>query len=240
MSLTLERPLVHAWDSRPGWGISVDLTPPEVLDARRARVLKRLIGLGLVLVTVVCAGVTLMALNDKSATQGTYDAAQARTTELEAGAGAYVEVTMLSAVASQIAAQVATLMENDVDFVQLMALIRIGLPPHVQITNEAILLAPAETPVPAPADAADPASADAPTAAPVSAGPTIIGSVSLAGTGNVIGDLAPFVATLNHVPGVVDVLPTSTIQTDTGMSFTLSMNITDELYSHLYDQVGAR
>jgi len=240
MTAILERPMVHPWDSRPGWGISVDLTPPEVLGARRARVLKRMIALGLVLTAVVCAGVTLMALDDKAAAQDTYDAAQARTTELQAGAGAYDEVTMLSGVTTGIAAQIATLMKNDVDFAQLMSLIRNGLPPRVKITTESILLAPVETAVAPPADAGDPAEADAPPTAPVVAGPVVIGSISLAGTGQVIKDLAPFVATLNHLPGVVDVVPTSTIQTETGMTFTLSMNITDELYSHLYDQVGAR
>ena len=240
MTATLERPMVHPWESRPGWGISVDLTPPEVLGARHARVLKRMIALGLVLTAVVCAGVTLMALDDKAAAQDSYDAAQARTTELQAGAGAYDEVTMLSGVTAGIAAQIATLMKNDVDFAQLMSLIRDGLPPRVTITNESILLAPVETAVAPPADAGDPAEVDAPPTAPVVDGPVIIGSISLAGTGKEIKDLAPFVATLNHLPGVVDVVPTSTIQTDTGMTFTLSMNITDELYTHLYDQVGAR
>ena len=54
-----------------------------------------------------------------------------------------------------------------------------------------------------------------------------------------IKDLAPFIAMLNHLPGVVDVVPTSTTKTDTGMAFTLSMNITDELYTHAYDQVAS-
>jgi hypothetical protein len=227
MTVTLERALVqHPWESHPGWGISVDLTPPEVLHARRARGLKRLIALGLVLVAIVCAGVALRALHDKSAAQDAYDATQSRTTELQADAGAYDEVTMLSTVASGIGAQVAVLMKDDVDLVQLMSQIRGGLPPNVQVTNETVLLAPAES------AAAPPASA------PVATGPVIIGSLSLAGTGDAIKDLAPFVATLNHLPGVVDVVPTSTVQTDTGMAFTLSMNITDELYSHLYDQAG--
>lgn len=242
MSVTLDRPRVHPWESRPGWGIAVDLTPPEILGARRARVLTRLIALGLVLVVAVCAGVSLMARADESAAQGTYDSAQARTADLQANAGTYGEVTMLSAVTTGIADQVATLMANDVDFVALMTVIRTGLPAHVQITNEAVLPAPAKVAV--AAVPVDPAAAGPPTDTPatpaVASGPVIIGSITLAGTGHVIKDLAPFVATLNHLPGVVDVVPTSTIQTETGMAFTLSMNITDELYSHLYDQAGAR
>jgi hypothetical protein len=222
MSVTVERPPVHPWESRPGWGISVDLTPPEILDARHVRVLKRLIALGLVLVVVVATGVSLLALDDKSTAQGSYDAAQARTTELRAQAGAYAEVTILSAVTRDITAQVATLMTHDVDFVVLMRLVRAGLPPRVQLTSESIVLAPAEV------AAATPAGTE----------PAIVGSISLAGTGDAIKDLAPFLATLNHLPGVVDVLPTSTIRTDTGMAFTLSMNITGDLYTHRYDGSG--
>jgi hypothetical protein len=93
----------------------------------------------------------------------------------------------------------------------------------VQLTSETIVLAPAGS-------AATTATA---------AEPTIIGSISLAGTGDAITDLAPFLATLNLLPGVVDVLPTSTVRTDTGMAFTLSMNITADLYTHRYDQSGA-
>jgi hypothetical protein len=227
MTLTLERPL-NPWETRPGWGISVDLTPHEVLDARQVKVHKRLIALGLVVVALACTGVTLMTLDDKSAAQSSYDAAQARTTALTADSGRYRDITTLAAVTDQIAAEVAALMAEDVDFVKLLSLIRTGLPPHMRITNESILLAPAAT-------AAAATTASAPTAEP-----TIVGSVSLSGTGQTIKDLAPFMATLNHLPGVVDVVPTSTAQTDTGMTYTLSMNVTDQLYTHHYDTSAAR
>jgi len=226
MTTVLERPVVHSWETRPGWGISVDLTPPEILGARQARAIKRLIALGLVLVAVVCAGVMLKALDDRSAARDSYDAEQIRTAQLQAGAGTYTEVTMLSDVANQIAAEIALLMKDDVDFVQLMSLIRDSLPPHVTITNEAVQLAPLAVAAGSPTEDAT--------------GPRVIGSIVLAGNGRLISDLAPFVAALNHLRGVLDVVPTSTAHTEDGMDFTLTMNITDELYTHLYDQAGAR
>ena len=44
---------------------------------------------------------------------------------------------------------------------------------------------------------------------------------------------------LNHLRGVVDVIPTSISKTDEGIQFTLTMNITDELYTHRYDAAAA-
>ena len=46
-------------------------------------------------------------------------------------------------------------------------------------------------------------------------------------------------AVLNNLRGVVDVVPTSISATDDGISFTLTMNITDELYTHRYDAAPA-
>jgi|EndMetStandDraft_3_1072993.scaffolds.fasta_scaffold319451_1 type IV pilus assembly protein PilN len=243
MSATLER-TVNAWETHPGWGISVDLTPREILGARQLRVHKRLIGLGLILVAVVCTGVTLMALDSRSAAKSDYEAEQARTATLSAEAAKYDEITMLSTVSTSVAGQLATLMANDVDFVHLMALIRTGLTPHLALTNETIQVTPVvpATPV-AAADGTDTgeASDTATTTAPVvPAGPQVIGTISLAGTGSQIKDLAPFIAVLNHLPGVVDVVPTSTSQSPTGTAFTLSMNVTDELYTHAFDLAGVK
>lgn len=217
MTVTRDAP-AHPWNARPGWGISVDLTPREILTARRVRVHKRLIGAALLLVAVVCTGLTLMAWDDRTAAEGAHDAAQARTVSLRAETARYDEITLLSEVTTETAAQAATLMANDLDFALLMTRIRSGLTSNLVITNETVLLAPA-TDVAAPA-----------------VDPRIIGSVSLAGTGRLIRDLAPFIAIVNHLPGVVDVVPTSTSQTETGMTFTLSMNITDELYTRRFDQ----
>jgi len=124
-------------------------------------------------------------------------------------------------------------MATDVDFVNLMARIRTALPPGVTINNASIALAPAAVVDPAADPAADPA-------VPAAPGTTVIGSVTLSGSGGAIKDLASFVTNLIRLKGVVDVVPTSTSKTDAGMDYSLTLNITDALYTHRYDPEAAQ
>lgn len=219
MTATLER--TGLWQTRPGWGIAVDLTPVEIVNTRKVRSLKKLIVAGLALVVVLCIGATFMALLDEADAQDSYDAAQATTLELQAQAAKYADITAMKTTITQVEAQVSALMADDVDFVNLMARIRTALPPGVSISNETVALAQQ-----APAD---------PAAAPGAPGTTVIGTVTLSGSGGAIRDLATFVATLIQLKGVVDVVPTSTSKTEAGMEYTLTLNITDALYTHRFD-----
>lgn len=229
MSITLERP-TSTWQTRPGWGIAVDLTPGEVVQARHLRVLKRLIGLALVVLVALCVGVVLMVQDSRSTAQGSYDDAQLRTSQLTSEAQQYAVLTTMQRVIDQTKAQASILMTQDVDFVNLMARIRTALPPELTLSNAAVVLSP---PVPAPV------AVEGATPTPAPTGPQIIGTVTLAGTGDKIRQVTPFVSVLNHLRGVVDVIPTSISKNDEGMQFTLTMNITDELYTHRYDAPAA-
>jgi hypothetical protein len=224
MTATIER--TGLWQIRPGWAIAVDLTPVEIVNTRKVRSLKKVIVAGLALVVLLCVGATFMALLAQADAQESYDAAQANTADLQARAAKYADITAMKTTIAQVEAQVSTLMANDVDFVNLMARIRIALPPGVTIDNEAVALAQQ-----APADAA---------AAPATPGTTVIGTVTLSGSGGAIKDLAPFVTTLIGLEGVVDVVPTSTSKTETGMEYTLTLNITDAIYTHRFDPVVAQ
>ena len=222
MSVTMERPTT-TWAARPGWGIAVDLTPREVVQARQVRVHKRLIALGLVLVLAVCAGLALITFDSRSSAEEDESAAQLRTTQLTTETNKYSVLTTMQRVIEQVQTQVATLMVNDVDFVNLMARIRTALPKELTLDNASVVLAAA---VPA-ADGT------------VVTGPQIIGSVNLAGKAPRIRDVTPFVAALNQLRGVVNVVPQSVSKGEDGVSFTLSMKITDDLYTHLFDLAGA-
>ena len=227
MSITLDRP-ASTWETRPGWGIAVDLTPGEVVAARHVRVHRRLIGLALGVLLVLCAGVVLLVQDGRSAAQDDYDNAQLETTQLTAETKKYAVLTTMQQVIDESGVQTSTLMGQDVDLVNLVARIRTALPPELVLTNATVSLAP-------PAEAT--AAADGTVATP--AGPQIIGSVSLAGSGGKIRQVTPFVAVLNHLRGVVDVVPTSVTKGEEGITFTLTMNVTDELYTHRYDATEA-
>jgi hypothetical protein len=227
MSITLDRP-TSTWATRPGWGIAVDLTPGEVVQARHVKVHKRLIGLALLVLLALVVGVVLVVQDAKSTAQGSYDNAQLRTTQLTAETQQFTVLTTMQRVIDQTTAQTATLMGQDVDFVNLMARIRAALPPELELGTATVIMSP---PVQAPVAA----EGTTPTPVPVPTGPQIIGSVTLSGTGGKIRQVSPFVSVLNHLRGVVDVIPTSIGKTDDGIQFTLTLNITDELYTHRYD-----
>lgn len=224
MTVMLERN--DLWTTRPGWGIAVDLTPGEVVTARKVRSLKKLIAGGLALVLLLCIGAAAMTLLSKAEAQDSYDAAQADTTALQAEAKEYADITAMQATIAQVESQVATLMADDVDFVNLMARIRTALPAGLIVTNESVVLVQEAAPGVPGMTASD--------------GGVIIGTVTIAGSGAAIKDLAPFVANLIKLRGVADVVPTSTTKTDAGMDFTTSFHITDALYTHRFDPAGAK
>jgi len=230
MSLTMERP-TSTWETRPGWGIAVDLTPREVVEARHVRVHKRLIGLALLVLVALLAGVVLFVQAGRSSAQDNYDNAQLETTQLTREARTYAKNTTMQRIIDSTKTQASTLMTQDVDMVNLVARIRAALPPELSLTTTAVLLSPLAA-APAPVDGATPAPG-----AP--ALPQIIGTVSVSGTGGKIRQVTPFVAVLNHLRGVVDVIPSSITRGTDGIQFTLTMNITDELYTHKYDVAAA-
>jgi Tfp pilus assembly protein PilN len=222
MSMTMERP-TSTWEARPGWGIAVDLTPREVVQARQVKVHKRLIALGLVLVLAVCAGLALITFDSRSSAEEAESAAELQTTQLTAETNKYSVLTTMQRVIDQVQTQVATLMADDVDFVNLMARIRTALPKELTLDNASVVLT---APVPAAGGT-------------VVTGPQTIGTVSLAGTAGRIRDVTPFVAALNQLRGVVNVVPQSVSKTEDGVTFTFTMNITDELYTHRFDVTDA-
>lgn len=236
MSVTTQLPRT-AWQAHPGWGIAVDLTPREVLASRQLRVHQRLIGLALVLVLLACAGVSLLVVAERSAAQRDYDRELARTSVLTAEAEQYAAITTMASVTAGVEDTLRTLLVRDVSFANLMAFVSAARPLGLSVSNEAVLLSP---PVVAP-PAADPAAGSTPAAptAPAAA-PVVIGSVSIAGSGPDIGAINPFVTRLDRIKGIVDVVPTSVTLTDTGMDYTITLSITDELYTRRFSPEGAR
>lgn len=245
MTATLPE-LKTTWQARPGWGIAVDLTPREILVARHVRVHQRLVGLVLVLVLVLCVGLALLARQGRTSAQQDYDQEQSRTGQLAADTEQYSSITAMERVMLQVRTNLATVMGQDVDVAGLMEAISAALPDGVTVTTENLLLTPAPAPLPSPApgsDPADPTAEGQATSVPGSttpdpAAPQTIGSVTLAGTGASISSITSFVTSLNAVPGVSDVVPTSVSRGENGADYAISLDLTDELYTGRYGQAG--
>lgn len=216
--------------ARPGWDIAADLTPPEVVGARRLTVLRRGIGAGLATTIALCAGGYLLALRQHAGAAEDLAAEQARTASLHAESQKYAAVTTLEGTARSIDTQVAALMAGDVDVVTLLQRVHSSLPSGMTLTTETISLEQAGA---AAATGVPPVTAPG---APVDGTATSIGTVTLAGEGRRIDDLATFVASLGALPGITDVVPTSNTRTESGVQYAVSLKLTEAARSHRFDK----
>jgi hypothetical protein len=213
------------WNTMPGWGIVADLTPPELLNSRRLKLLRKLITAGLVAILVLCVGGYVLAARKQTAASGALADVQMRTTQLQAQGRQYRGITKIQGTVAAVQAQVATLMNGDVDLTKLMAKIRTGLPATMTLEQEAITISVAG--VAASKSKSNP-SLDR-------SGHLQIGNVTLSGTGQTLDDLPAFVDALSVLTGVIDVVPTTNTTDKTGMQFTVTLGLTDQLLSHRFD-----
>jgi hypothetical protein len=225
-STALSRP-TELWNAMPGWGIVADLTPPELTNSRQLKVLRKLLATALVALLVLCLAGYVLASRKQSAAASALASVQARTTLLTSDAGTYAGITRIQGTMKEVQTKIATLMGGDVDLATLIARIRSSLPTTMTIKQESITLSLAAV---ASAGAANSASGGLDTS-----GRAHIGTISLSGTGRTLDDLSAFVDTLTVIPGVVDVMPVSNVTDKTGMTYGVSLNLTDALLSHHFD-----
>lgn len=209
------------WSTMPGWGIVGDLTPPEIVAERKLRVLRRIIGVALAFVLVLCAAAYLMALKKGSDAQDEKDAAAAQTAPLVTAEQKYSSVQQIRSTVDGIRAQVAGALATDVNVPTFVARVRAALPATMAIDNLTLTLTTG--------------GATTSSAGLDQSGAMQIGTVTISGSGRSIKDLPAFVDALNRIPGIVNVVPTSN-QINTGVAdFSLTFGVTDAAYSHHYD-----
>jgi hypothetical protein len=218
------------WNSMPGWDIAVDLIPPELVNARRLTVLRKLMAAGIIALLVLCAGGYYLATRDNASAAADLAAVQDQTAQLQAQGRQYSGVVSIQGSVSQVETQIAQVMSGDVDLAGLMGAVQNALPSTMTISQESITISIAAV--------AGGASAT-PSGGLDTSGLPRIGTISLTGTGQTLNDLSDFVDRLSTVPGLVDVLPISNTASETGTTqYNLTIALTDELLSHRYD-VGA-
>ena len=141
-------------------------------------------------------------------------------------------MTQVQDATKSIDAEIATLMSTDVDAAGLLNRFRVALPASMSVTSVAVTV----TAVPG-----NPAGATSSTPSLDTSGRQQIGTVSLSGKSQNLSDLATYVRTLTAMPGVVNVVPSSNTssaggtQSARGAQWTVTLQITDQLYTHRYD-----
>jgi hypothetical protein len=215
------------WTSAPGWGITADLTPPEIVKSRQISALRRRIAAGLVVIVLGCGGGWVLADADNRDATADLAIASDLTRQLQAAAAGYADVVAIQSRVQQIRGQVAEVMAGDVDVVALMDVLQASLPATMTITQQSVTLSTSEV----SGAAADPGVS----------GTERIGTLTMSGTGATLDDLSDFVDRMQAVSGIVDVVPlANTVTTDggSGTQFSVTASLTDALLSNRFAAGG--
>ncbi|MEO9239751.1 MAG: hypothetical protein ABI418_16850 [Jatrophihabitantaceae bacterium] len=215
------------WSSMPGWGIVVDLTPPELVASRRLKVIRKLIAAAGVLLIVLCTAVYGLAFVQHQSASKALAQEQERTTSLITEQHKYGDVTQMQSALGQVNAQLSTLLSGDVSISPLINEIRSNLQPGMTIANLSVTV---NVPGASAAGAAGSGGASLDTS-----GRAHIGTITLSGTGTTEAYVTAFADKLSGLKGLVDVLTPSLKSQANGIQYSLTASFTDELLSHEYD-----
>lgn len=217
------------WSTMPGWSIVANLIPPEVLQARRVRAVRRLVALGLcVLVLLASVGYAFAFYRSHEAEQ-TLSAEQHRTSQLLAQQKQYAGVTQLQGSVVAVRTELARLLGTDVDVSALVTSILKQLPAGATVSQLAVTISPPVSQQGRPQVAGGTATLD-------TSGRPHIGLISVTGQAARVTDVSTLVDRLSALPGFIDPYPTSNTANDKGTLFTIQFSITDKLLSHRYDK----
>jgi hypothetical protein len=219
--------LQQSWNARPGWGIAANLTPPELISSYRLRRIRERILLAVCLVALFAAAGFAYGFWRAHQADEDLSAARGQTGTLQHQADQYGSVTRIQGSVTQVRAKLATLLAGDVDVSTLIGRLRAAAPSGITISALTVTID-------------DPAATgstvgNGPVASLDTSGAKHIGTVLVDGTGRSIDDLPRLVDAVAALPGVVDVLPTSNATQAVGTKFTLTLTLTDRLFTHRFD-----
>ena len=216
------------WSTMPGWGIVANLIPPEVLQARRVRAVRKLVAYGLcVLLVIAAVGYGFAWYRSRQAAE-VLAAEQSRTSQLLAQQKRYADVTLLQGSVAGVRTQLSQLLASDVDVSAVVAAILLQLPPGTSVTQLAVTMSP-------PAGGPTTGTPTSGSGALDTSGRRHIGLVTITGQAPRVSDVSTLVDRLSALPGFIDPYPTSNTTNDKGALFTVQFTINDRLFSHRYD-----
>lgn len=227
MTATLEKSppsTSQLWSSMPGWGIVVNLLPPEVLAARRVRVIRKLILSGVGVIVLIAALAYGYAYWQVHTASNQLAAAEAQTAQLQHSQLKYSPVLALQAETSHIKDELAGVTSANVDLPILVAKVIALSPNPSQLTKVDVEVTAAAPATSAVSSASGSGSLD-------TSGRTHIGTVTITGTSRSMVQVSRYVHRLDLVPGVVEVFPTSAQANGPQLEYTIEMTMTDQLLS---------
>lgn len=221
----MSRP-TELWNSMPGWGIAADLTPAELINARQLTMIRRWLAAALVLVLLLCVSGWFYASRREAAAARALEKERAQTRQLQSQTNKYAGITTIQGTITKVQGDVAKLMAGDVALPKLLTQLRVALPTGMVIQTVAVTISTAAV------AGTDPTGLN-------NTGHPVIGSIALAGTARRIVDVATYVASLQTMTGVIDVVPLSNVRGKSGSSsyatYNITLDLTSALLSHRFD-----
>jgi hypothetical protein len=209
----------------PGWGIVVNLVPPEVLVARRVRVIHKLI-VSFVGAIVVLAGLAYgYAYWQVHTASGQLSAAEAQTAQLHQGQQKYGVVLSLQAETSHVINELKGLTAATVDLPALVNKV-IALSPNPRLLTKVDVEETAAAP-----PGTTSMTASNPTGSLDTSGQLQIGTITVTGAAVSVAQVSGYVHRLAQVPGIVEVFPVTAQTNGRYLDFTVQMTMTDQLLS---------
>jgi Tfp pilus assembly protein PilN len=225
---------VGPWNVRPGWGVAVNLTPPQLVTARRLRTVRKLIASGVGVVVLGCGAGYFLADRQHADAENAVASVQVQTAQLQAELAKYSSTTKIQSAVSGMRQEISAIMTGDVASDALLAQIRAALPANVSIQAVSVVVSQAGVAAATPDTAGTTGLSD----------PRYprIGDISITGNGQTLADVSAFVAKLQGLRGLVDVIPTSNAADKTGVQYSITLGFTDQLRTHAYDitQAGTK
>jgi Fimbrial assembly protein (PilN) len=229
MTATVEKPQEPTvlWQAMPGWGIVADLLPPEIVNQRRIRAIRKY---------VVIAASTLIVLallgygyaSWQSHSQSSALAEQQTTAKsLIVQQHKYDGVVQIQGTIAQVQGQIGGLMTDDVDVAKLISTVHNDLPPGGTISQLTVSIEIASANPAAGGASNSGAGIDA-------SGQEHIGTITINGNAPSFAAVSSYVEKLAASPGLVEPFPTNNQATGSGAQFTIAVTITDKLLTHRY------
>lgn len=235
---TSEDPGGELWGVRPapGWGLWVDLTPPELVTARKVRRLRRWLAAGLVVMALVVLAGYGWGIMRQRAADADLAAVQQRTAELTRQQDGYGDAVRLGSTTQTYVTTLSKLTDGDVDSTTVLSRIEAALPKGMTVTElrtTVTSVAAANTAGSNTAgstgsgsgsgtggSAADPLAA---------AGQTSVGSVTISGNAPRADGIPAFATALARQPGFSDVVPATTQAGQGGYQYSVTLSLDQQL-----------
>jgi Tfp pilus assembly protein PilN len=194
--------------------IAANLLPPEIVEARRGRVVRRIVVSAVALFTVLLGGWFGVATYQTSLARGELSGAQGDVDRLSRQQRPFTELIKVQNESKAIGGQLSDLLANDLQWAQLLSSLRGAAPAGVQLTS-----------VTGGLTATSGSSAGTPRL-PDTSGQKLIGSLTVNGSAPGKPAVAGYVDALAKVQGLGNPMLESVNENGKAVTFTLRVDIT--------------